>query len=319
LACIDEMQTIFYALSLDTHFLQLEGGSFFASQLLVFEVPPLRLMRLQIDKRLHTIGSKPKGMFTVTVDLDPRPFEVPWRSHGQVLPVNSLFGVQVNADVHFTVPANVTIGVIFISVDALNQWAMQLGWPGFEGELLPSSNVVLTNPNSIDGLRNYLRQLFALAEQAPDQLRLPSTQRLVREDLMPLLLEALISGASPTQRVTRIPARIEIVKDLQRWLHVNPTLPVTLADLCREAHASRRTLIQGFQDHLGMGPMAYVKLLRLHGIRRQLLAAEPGGLQIGAVAQGWGFHNAGHFAADYRRLFGESPRDTLQRSLRPLF
>ena len=313
------MQTIFYSLSLDTHFLQLEGGSFFASQLLVFEVPPLRLMRLQIDKRLHTIGSKPKGMFSVTLDLDPRPFEVPWRSHGQELTVNSLFGVQVNTDVHFTVPANVTIGVIFISVDALNQWAMQLGWPGFEGELLPSSNVVLTDPNSINGLRTYLRQLFTLAEQAPDRLRLPATQRLVREDLMPLLLEALISGTSPTRRASRSPARIEIVKDLQRWLHVHPTVPVTLADLCREAHASRRTLIQGFQDHLGMGPMAYVKLLRLHGIRRQLLAAEPGGLQIGAVAQGWGFHNAGHFAADYRRLFGESPRDTLQRSLRPLF
>jgi AraC family ethanolamine operon transcriptional activator len=49
-------------------------------------------------------------------------------------------------------------------------------------------------------------------------------------------------------------------------------------------------LIQGFQDHLGMGPMAYVKLLRLHGIRRRLLQAEPGEIQIGAMAEAWGFH-----------------------------
>jgi AraC family ethanolamine operon transcriptional activator len=312
------MQLVFQAIGLDAQLIQLDGGSPFAGRLLILDVPPFQLMRFQLDKRLHTIGSKPKGIFSVTVDLDPRPLEVPWRSHGLAVPKNSLFGVRVNSDIHFTVPANVTIGIIFIPVQALKQWALQLGWPGFEGELLPNTNVLLTNPHSTDGLRNYLRQLFTLAEQAPDRLRLPATQRLVREDLMPLLLEALISGPRPTQRFSRPPARIEIVKELQRWLHDHPTVPVTLADLCRQAHASRRTLIQGFQDHLGMGPMTYIRILRLHAIRRRLVRAEPGELQIGALAEAWGFHNAGHFAAHYRRLFGESPRDTLHSSLRNL-
>jgi AraC family ethanolamine operon transcriptional activator len=310
------MQMVFQTIGLDALLLQLEGGSPLAGQLHILEVPPLRLMRFQLDRRLHTIGSKPKGMFSVTIDLDPRPCEVPWRSHGQAVPVHSLFGLKVNSDIHFTVPSNVDFGIVFIPIDALKLWVMRLGWPGFDGELLPNCNLLSTNPNSTDGLRDYLRQLFALAEQAPDRVRLPATQRLVREDLIPLLLEALISAPSPTQRVSRPPARIDIVKDLQRWLHAHPTTPVTLTDLCREAHASRRTLIQGFQDHLGMGPMAYVKLLRLHGIRRQLLRAEAGEIQIGAMADAWGFHNAGHFAADYRCLFGESPRETLRRSCR---
>jgi AraC family ethanolamine operon transcriptional activator len=309
---------VIHGIGLEAVMMQLDGGSPLAGSLHILMVPPLQLMRFQLEKRMHTIGSKPRGMLSVTIDLDPRPFDVPWRSHGQPVPEHSLFGVQVNSDIHFTVPANVNIGIIFIPVEALQQWAMQLGWPGFEGELLPSCNLLLTNPNSTDGLRKYLRQLFSLAEQAPDRLRRPATQHLVREDLMPLLLEALISGPLSNQCASRPPARIEIVKDLQRWLHNHPTTPVTLADLCREAHACRRTLIQGFQDHLGMGPMAYVKLMRLHGIRRRLLAAEPGEIQIGALAEMWGFHNAGHFAADYRRLFGESPRDSLHRSLRNL-
>jgi len=312
------MQSVIQAVNLDALVLQLEGGRAFTGRLLILEVPPLQLMCFHVDQRMHSIGSKPKGMFSVTIDLDPRPFDVPMRSHGQVTPVDSLFGLQVNSDIHFIVPANATFGVVFIPIHALQLWARQLGWPGFDGELLPGSNLLLTNPHSTNGLRTYLRQLFMQAEQAPDRLRLPATQRLVREDLMPLLLEALISGPNSTQRVIRPSARIEIVKDLQRWLHANPSTPVTLADLCREAHASRRTLIQGFQDHLGMGPMAYVKLLRLHGIRRRLLQAEPGEIQIGAMAEAWGFHNAGHFAANYRRLFGESPRNTLQRSLRSL-
>jgi AraC family ethanolamine operon transcriptional activator len=309
---------VFQAIQLDALPIQLEGGSPFTGRLLIVEVPPLQLMRFQFDKRLHTIGSKPNGLFSVTIDLDPRPSEVPWRSHGQTIPTHSLFGLQLNSDIHFTVPANVTVAVVFIPVAALKQWAVQLGWPGFDGELLPGRNVLLTNPLSTEGLRHYLRQLFVLAEQAPERLRFPATQRLVREDLIPLLLEALVSGPSPTKRASRPPARIDLVKDLQRWLYVHPTTPVTLADLCREAHASRRTLIQAFQEHLGMGPMAYVKVLRLHGIRRRLLKAEPGDLQIGGLAAAWGFHNAGHFAADYRRLFGESPRDTLHASLRNL-
>lgn len=311
------MHGVIQGVGLDLLLLQLEGGSF-EGQLLTLEVPPLLLLRFQLKRRLHTTGPKPKGLLGVTLDLDPSPCEMPWLSHGQELPVDSVFGVDVKSDVHFTVPANVNFAVVFIPLGALEQWAVELGWPGFDGELLPSSNVLLTNPSSSDGLRRYLRRLFALAERAPGRLSLPATQRLTLEDLIPLLLEALITGPAQSPRTIRPPARIEIVKDVQRWLHAHPTTPVTLADLCREAHASRRTLIQGFQDHLGMGPMAYVKLLRLHGIRRRLLQAEPEEIQIGALAGSWGFHNGGHFAADYRRLFGESPRDSLHRSPRNL-
>ena len=317
-ACVDQMQGVIQGVGLDLLLLQLESGPF-VGQLLTLEVPPLVLLRFQLKRRLHTTGPKPKGVLGVTLDLDPSPCELPWLSHGQELPVDSVFGVDINSDVHFTVPANVNVAVVFIPLRALEHWAVELGWPGFGGELLPSSNVLRTNPSSSAGLRRYLRRLFALAERSPDRLSLPATQRLTLEDLIPLLLEALISGPAQPQRASRPPARIEIVKDVQRWLHAQPTSPVTLADLCREAHASRRTLIQGFQDHLGMGPMAYVKLLRLHGIRRRLLQAEPDEIQIGALAGGWGFHNAGHFAADYRRLFGESPRDTLHRSRHNLF
>jgi AraC family ethanolamine operon transcriptional activator len=307
------MQAVMRGVELDLLLLQLEGGPF-EGRLFTLRVPPLFFLWFQIKRPLHATGEKPKGVLSVTLDLDPQPGEAPWRSHGLELPVDSLFGVDVQGDVHFTIPANVNFAVVFLPIPALEQWALRLGWLGFDGELLPRSNVVLTNPRSSAGLRRYLRRLFALAEQRQERLLSPQRQRLILDDLIPLLLEALCSAPGANTRVIRPPARIEIVKDAQRWLHTNPTSPITLADLCREVHASRRTLLQGFQDHLGMGPMAYVKLLRLHGIRRQLVLAEPGALQITALADAWGFHNAGHFAADYRRLFGEAPRDTLRRS-----
>jgi AraC family ethanolamine operon transcriptional activator len=46
-------------------------------------------------------------------------------------------------------------------------------------------------------------------------------------------------------------------------------------------------------------------------VRRLLLGADPDQVRIGSIAAAWGFLNAGHFARDYRYLFGELPRDTL--------
>jgi AraC family ethanolamine operon transcriptional activator len=307
------MQPAFAGAGFDLVPFQLQAGRF-EGQVSTLEIPPLRLIRIQASGRVHSIGEKPRGVLVVSIDLDPRIESAPWLAHGQPLPGDCLFGLRSDRDIHITVPAHVSLGMVVFPLGALRQWAEELEWPGFAGELLPSSNVHPLHRPTANTLRRYIRRLFALAERDPDRLRLPASQRLVREDLIPLLLEALITG--PSQRTLRPPPRIEIVKDIQRWLLDHSMEPITLADLCREAYTSRRTLIQGFQDHLGMGPMAYVKLVRLHGIRRRLLQAEPGEIRIAALAELWGFHNPGHFAADFRRVFGESPRETLQRSLR---
>ena len=36
------------------------------------------------------------------------------------------------------------------------------------------------------------------------------------------------------------------------------------------------------------------------------------------IAAHWGFVDLGRFAVDYKHLFGESPSETLKRSIRPL-
>ena len=310
---VEELQAVMARLGLDLQLLQLEGGAM-QGRLFMVEVPPLRLAQLQLNKRVHSLGPKPKGVLTVGLDLDPCMGEIPWRVHGQELPSDSLFGLDLRQEVHLTLPTTANLGLLVLPLEGLRQWGERLGWPGFGGELQPPVNVLrMSQPNS-RALRLYLRRLFAQGQENPARLRLPATQRLILDDLMPLLLEALVSGPGQSTVSLRPPARIGIVKEVQRWMHDHPTNPITLTELCLQAHASRRTLIQGFQDHMGMGPMAYLKLLRLHGIRRRLLEADPNVIQIGALADQWGFYNAGHFAADYRRLFGERPRETLRRA-----
>ena len=92
----------------------------------------------------------------------------------------------------------------------------------------------------------------------------------------------------------------------------HPTEPISLDGLCRQVAAGRRSLMQGFREHLGMGPMTFLKIRRLHGVRRELLAADPQATRISELAARWGFLNPGHFARDYRAMFDEHPGTSLR-------
>ncbi len=313
---LEQMEAVIRRLAMPLQLLQLDGGHL-SGGVVALRIGPLRLLRLRMDRRIHSWGPKPLGDLTMGLDLEPSGVRPPIRAHGSCLPVSCLFGVDSSREVHLTLPKEVVLGLVVIPIGTLCNWADQLGCGGFDLQGACRRNVLLVDPLRCKGLRAYLRQIFSLVASDPGRLEQPSSQRLILEDLFPLLLEALIHGADQAGRLPRPPARIEIVKAAQRLLHDHPQQPITLTDLCRQAHASRRSLIQGFRDHLGMGPMAYVKLQRLHGVRRLLLGADSGQVRIGSIAAEWGFLNAGHFARDYRLLFGELPRDTLSHRSTP--
>lgn len=193
-----------------------------------------------------------------------------------------------------------------LGCDGLDEQALQRNW-------------LRLDAHRFDELRRRLRTLFAIAEgdamrAAQGAGRVPALAiSLAVNDLMPLLIEALVHGAERSSTLLRPPARIELVKEVQRWMDHHPGQPITLADLCQVAYASRRSLIQAFRDHLGMGPMQSVKLQRLHSVRRVLLRCDPCEATVTEVAADHGFLNAGHFARDYQKLFGERPSDTLRQ------
>lgn len=91
------------------------------------------------------------------------------------------------------------------------------------------------------------------------------------------------------------------------------TLTLTLAQICQAVCSSQRSLQYGFQEMLGMGPMAFVKVQRLHGIRRALIYTDPKPETVAQIAHQWGFLSPGHFTRDYKTMFGELPSETLHR------
>jgi AraC family ethanolamine operon transcriptional activator len=107
------------------------------------------------------------------------------------------------------------------------------------------------------------------------------------------------------------PAARALALRAEAWLRQNLAEPPKIADLCGALGASERTLYEAFREHLGTTPKSYLKTLRLQAARRDLLHGA--GRRVTDVALEWGFLHFGWFSRDYRRLFGETPRQTLQR------
>jgi AraC-like DNA-binding protein len=79
------------------------------------------------------------------------------------------------------------------------------------------------------------------------------------------------------------------------------------------AGVSTRTLGYAFRENIGLSPGAFVRQLRLQGLRRELLASRLGESSVTELAYHLGFTQLGRLAGDYRRVFGELPSATLAR------
>jgi len=99
----------------------------------------------------------------------------------------------------------------------------------------------------------------------------------------------------------------------RQYIHDNAREAVHLEDLEAAAGVSRFKLFDAFRKYFALSPMAYLKKYRLGAVRQQIL--EHGSTRtISEIALGWGFTHLGRFSAEYRKLFDESPSQTLQRN-----
>ena len=152
-----------------------------------------------------------------------------------------------------------------------------------------------------------------LVEAAPDILANPQVSRALENALVHAMIMCLaenneVEKRGRTQRNARIMARFE------EFQAAHDNVPVYLAEVCAAVGVSERTLRACCQEQLGMGPIHYLWLRRMHLARRALLSASSDGFNVTGIAANYGFWELGRFAVEYRALFGESPSLTLKRS-----
>ena len=125
------------------------------------------------------------------------------------------------------------------------------------------------------------------------------------------------SCSSPYQSAARLTSTriVRTCEDYARkWRYQN----VTLADLCEASGVSERRVRSAFYECYQMSPTAYLRIIALIAVRRELVDGPHLRDAVSRAATDWGFWHLSRFAAQYRALFGESPRHTLShRAHRP--
>ena len=124
------------------------------------------------------------------------------------------------------------------------------------------------------------------------------------------------SRSSPHQSARLTSARIvRTCEDYARkWRYQG----VTLAGLCEASGVSERRVRSAFYECYQMSPTAYLRVAALNAVRRDLVEGPRLRNSVSHAATDWGFWHLSRFAAQYRALFGESPRHTLShRADRP--
>ena len=149
------------------------------------------------------------------------------------------------------------------------------------------------------------QQLLTLALDEPEMLCRPRASYSVERRLLENLMDACISEPRQASKSERNYQARQARAYFADRLHDD----VSLTELCGSINASKRTLLVAFQETYGASPIAYLRTLRLNGARRELRSG--GGVTVTEVALKWGFLHFGHFSSNYRRTFGETPRETL--------
>ncbi len=172
-------------------------------------------------------------------------------------------------------------------------------------------------------LRPLRRAIEAALEVGRQQDTTPAGPEVVaglRERVLDALLNVLAawlpSGQAPDNGDGE--AKFRLVKRAQALMDTSDTdTKLNITALAGALGVSERGLYDAFQTCLRTGPYEYAKIHRLHRFRAALLDGQAYHGKVTRVAMACGFPHLSRLTEHYRRHFGETPRQTVQRQTIP--
>ncbi|MFM1842934.1 MAG: hypothetical protein RLZZ490_1672 [Cyanobacteriota bacterium] len=260
---------------------------------------------------LRVVGPKPAGVVSFSFLLNPTD-EQKFIAHNCPINRQMLFGFDSEREVDLIMADSVLYCYIAISIALLNKYLCLMQRDDLDARFLAQNQVCI--PTTIGLLQVFVQELYTLVVNQTACLANPAFQSLLQEDFIPLLIQAIPPKGRLPATSKRTSRRGDLVRQTEAFLEANLHQPITLATVAKSIFTSQRTLTYAFDQILGISPMAYLKILRLQAVHRLLKMTVPETKTISAIAAEHGFYSPGHFARDYKTLFGNSPKETLKRS-----
>lgn len=231
-------------------------------------------------------------------------------SHNRKISHDTLGGFDCNLEARFVLPPSMLFVVVQIKLDVLQHFLEVMERPDLDERFWASNFAHI--PETIATVKTYLQQLPYLIQHQPHFLQQSDTKKLLIDDFIPLLINAIPPVTKNQLQRPSLLKRARLANEAEDYIMAHLTQPLTLKSLCQALHTSATPMFTGFREVYGISPMEYLKVQRLLSVRRSLQAADPETTSVKTIAQQFGFWSAGHFARDYKQMFGELPSETLK-------
>ena len=157
----------------------------------------------------------------------------------------------------------------------------------------------------LGGILNYI-------EKGNDEKILQINQELLYNHILGIYANA-IDSAKGISHLNKNEA-LFLSKKIYKYLNNHAGKPIRMVDLTILTGKSERTVERIFKKYFGITPYSYLKIHRLHLIRKYLLQADNSlKINIGDVAMKHGFMQMGYFGSEYKKIFGETASMTLHK------
>ncbi|WP_171759720.1 helix-turn-helix transcriptional regulator [Vibrio sp. RE86] len=253
-------------------------------------------------------GESPKGYRSFAM-LDETSTPISWR----YLPVEQHQLMVFPKDGDFSCVSQKDFTVFPFSIhesflESLSHSIFDRGWE----EIMDDEGHVMQLPNKY---AKKIQQVLCTMSQVGEWFREDPVQLSVvwhRLDLDNQLGRALLEGISHKDIFKLSPKvnnRSLLIKRSLDLLNSVRLDDITASQMAELVGTSQSTLERTFKDHFTMAPKAYVKAMRLHEVRKDLIQHNNKFYKVTDVANKYGFWHMGQFASDYRKLFGRLPSE----------
>lgn len=167
---------------------------------------------------------------------------------------------------------------------------------------------------TVSRLLNLHQATEKLSERAASVIALPEPARALEQALLHAMIMCLSSASKPAKMTGGALRHTLIIARFEELLAANYDRPLHIAEICAAIGASERSLRLICLEHVGMAPIRYLWLRRMHMARLALILADSATSTVTKIATANGFWELGRFAVEYRALFGEAPSAALRRA-----
>ncbi len=268
----------------------------------------VQLFRESTNQAVHEAGAPWTGSRAIGV---PVRLDGAARFRGEPVDTDAVVTLGSDDELDFYTPRGFEIFGLVVDECALEAHARQVEHRdlavAFAGKV-----VFKPAPERLSEFRRLLTSVLQSLDVNPTALQYRQTQRVLEQSIFGAVVAVIADDGCAPKTAPVCPGRRHVVDAAKAFMDSRIAEPITVADLCRELGVSRRTLQYSFQEVLGINPVAFLRAMRLNGVRRDLRAASRPGDAVQDISARWGFWHLGHFVTDYKRMFGELPSATLR-------